>query len=384
MPKGLQVLLLVFCLTNLLFINVLWSQERIEFSGQFSTVGSFAPDNLYEGFWGNRYIPELSYGISLDSAGTKRLDFEASANLSADFLFSPFDMSDLNGDVQPYRIWARYTTNQFELRLGLQKIDFGSAVFLRPIQWFNQIDPRDPLQLTNGVYGFLGRYYFLNNTNIWFWVLMGNQRTRGFDIIETNNKIPEIGGRFQFPTPKGEIAFSYHFRNANSTHLNFVPQIEEIPEHRVGVDGKWDLGVGLWFESAFIHKRENLSLLTNQAHLNFGLDYTFGLGNGLNVIVEHLTTTTDEEFLGFENTVNLTGATFSYPIGFFDNLSAITLYNWTSKDFVFNMIFNHEFENVSGYFMAFYNPSTVVGFQQNELVNQFAGPGLRVMFVYNH
>merc|ERR1712127_1137306 len=105
-------------------------------------------------------------------------------------------------------------TNQFELRVGLQKIDFGSASLLRPIQWFNQIDPRDPLQLTNGVYGVLGRYYFLNNANIWLWTLYGNEKTRGFDALETNKKVPEFGGRIQYPTKKGEIALSYHHRSA--------------------------------------------------------------------------------------------------------------------------------------------------------------------------
>ena len=35
--------------------------------------------------------------------------------------------------------------------------------------------------------------------------------------------------------------------------------------------------------------------------------------------------------------------------------------------------------------MAFYNPDTPQqGIQQNELVNQFAGPGIRLMLVYNH
>lgn len=41
------------------------------------------------------------------------------------------------------------------------------------------------MQLTNGVYGILGRYYFANNANIWFWTLMGNEKTRGFEVILT-------------------------------------------------------------------------------------------------------------------------------------------------------------------------------------------------------
>lgn len=32
---------------------------------------------------------------------------------------------------------------------------------------FDQVDPRDPLKLTDGVRGLLGRYCFLNNADIW-------------------------------------------------------------------------------------------------------------------------------------------------------------------------------------------------------------------------
>lgn len=361
-----------------------FGQQKVAFEGQFILVGSYSPDNQLEGFLGSRYIPELSYLIPLDSAQTKFFDFETSANIYGNASFSLFDTSSLDGNIQPYRIWARYNAKQFELRVGLQKIDFGSASLLRPIQWFNQIDPRDPLQLTNGVYGILGRYYFLNNANIWLWALYGNEKTRGFDAVETNKKIPEFGGRVQYPTSKGEIAFSYHHRTANSTNLFFIPQFEKIPEHRFGLDGKWDLGVGLWFESAFIYKTKDVDFLTHQALFNVGTDYTFGIGNGVNIVLEHLVIASGEQFLGAENTVNITAALMSYPLGFSDNISGVFLYNWTADNFTFNINYNHQFEKISAYVMAYYNPSAVSGIQQNDLVSQFSGPGIRVMIVYNH
>ena len=42
-----------------------------------------------------------------------------------------------------------------------QKMNFGSAIILRCLTWFNSIDPRDPLQATDGKTGPLLRYYFL-------------------------------------------------------------------------------------------------------------------------------------------------------------------------------------------------------------------------------
>ncbi|MFK7773131.1 MAG: hypothetical protein AB8F94_13370 [Saprospiraceae bacterium] len=372
-----------------IFLILSWNffvvgQQKVEFQGQFSAIGSYAPDNQMQGFLGARYIPELSYLIPVDSAQTRFFDFEASANINGNTLFSPFDTSSIDGNISPYRIWARYNAKQFELRIGLQKIDFGSATLLRPIQWFNQIDPRDPLQLTNGVYGVLGRYYFLNNANIWLWALYGNEKTRGFDAVETNKEIPEFGGRIQYPTKRGEVAFSYHHRTANSTNLIFISQLEEIPEHRFGLDGKWDLKVGLWFETALIYKTRDLGFLTHQTLFNLGTDYTFGIGNGVNVVLEHLMIASDDNFLGVENTSNITATLISYPLGFFDNISGVFLYNWTAENFTFNINYHHQFEKISTYVMAYYNPPTQSGIQQNDLVSQFSGPGIRLMVVYNH
>lgn len=357
-------------------------QNSFEFGGQLSLVGSYSPDNTLNFFAGGRYLPELSYGIPLGA--NKLLDFEASANISGSAFFRPFDTATTSGDVQPYRIWTRYTGKQFEVRAGLQKIAFGSATLLRPLQWFNQIDPRDPLQLTNGVYGLLGRYYFLNNANIWLWSLYGNEETRGFDTVSTYSNIPEFGGRIQYPTSRGEIALSYHHRTANSEDMNGIPSFDKIPEHRIGLDGKWDVTIGLWFEASHVHKSRELGTLTNQTLLTLGTDYTFGIGNGLNVTAEHLFSSYDREPFELANTSNVSALSLSYPLGLWDSLSFFTYYNWPTEDVTFFINYEHQFSKVTGYIMAFYNPSTQIGIQQNELVNNFSGPGLRLMVVYNH
>lgn len=381
MTRVIIILLSIFFCTH-----SAWTQEqpkeKVQFDGQLSTVFSFSPDNTLDWFAGVRYIPELSYKIPVDS--TRIIDFEAAANISGSLLFHPFDSLNVDGRIAPYRLWARYSGKQFEFRVGLQKIDFGSANLLRPLQWFNQIDPRDPLQLTNGVYGVLGRYYFLNNANVWVWSLIGNEKTRGFDIIETNKKIPEVGMRIQHPVPKGEVAFSYHFRTANTSSQIFVPSYEKVPEHKLGLDGKWDVTVGLWFEAVYSHKSKNIGQFTNQTLLNIGTDYTFGIGNGLNIVAEHLLSSFDETAFGFDNTRNITALTASYPLTFYDNLSTVLYYDWAGKDFTFFLNYEHQFKRLVGYLMLYYNPSIQSGVQQNDLVNNFSGPGIRLMFVYNH
>ncbi|MDR1585772.1 MAG: hypothetical protein LBS07_06360, partial [Prevotellaceae bacterium] len=102
-----------------------------------------------------------------------------------------------------------------EVRLGLQKINFGSAQLFRPLMWFDAIDPRDPLQMTDGVWGGLFRYYFQNNANFWLWTLYGNDEVKGWETAPSAQSLPEIGGRVQLPLKQGEVALSYHLREAD-------------------------------------------------------------------------------------------------------------------------------------------------------------------------
>ncbi len=374
-------------LTRIVWILMLvvvqtYGQKRLVFDGQLSAFGNYSPDSEFDILIGARYIPKLDYAIPLDS--TKTLDFQISADIYGATLFSPFYKGETDGYIDPYRLWARYNGRQFEIRAGLQKIDFGVATLLRALQWFNEIDPRDPLGLTDGVYAVLGRYYFLNNANIWVWGLYGNENARGFDTVKTYKYDPEFGARVQFPVPKGELGISYNQRTADSEGLPGTPEFEKIPENRIALDGKWDVEIGLWFEASYIHKSKDVGILTNQTLLNLGVDYTFEIGTGLNAVVEHLITTFDTDPFQFANNTNLTALQLSYPLGLFDNLSAIVYKDWTLNNMTFFMSYEHQFKKLTGYVMAYYNPDIQRGIQMNELVNAFAGPGFQLMLVYNH
>ena len=358
------------------------SPHKFELDGQASAYTSYSPKNDLDMFLGSRYLPELNYSYTFQNESL--LDFEASANIYGSTLFHPFDRSQTNGEIKPYRLWGRYSGKQYEIRVGLQKIDFGTAMILRSLQWFDEIDARDPLQFTNGVYGGLGRYYFLNNANIWAWVLYGNENARGFEVMKNNPDIPEFGGRIQYPVPKGEFAVTYHHRNANSENLSFFPSYENIPENRYALDGKWDVGVGLWFEAVHINKAKNIGMLTNQTYLTLGADYTFGIGNGLNVTLEHLFSSYDEKAFALSNKMNVTATSIMYPLGFFDNISAMAYYSWKSDDFAFFVNYEHRFKKLTGYIMAYYNPDSQLGIGTTQFENSFSGPGVRLMLVYNH
>jgi hypothetical protein len=332
---------------------------------------------------GGRYIPSVNYGIRTKTDNL--IDFEASANIFGSFAFHPFDTSFTDGSLKPYRLWMRYSSDQFELRFGLQKINFGSASMLRPLMWFDQMDPRDPLHLTDGVWALLARYYFLNNTNIWLWGLFGNNDPRGWELVPVNKKYPEFGGRIQLPVPRGEIAFSYHHRTADNRDMTiFDKYFEKIPEDRFGFDARLDLKTGLWIEGSWTRKWQNLGIFTNEEIINAGIDYTFGLGNGLYAAYEHLIMSSDQNAFKFSNRSSFSLGTLSYPVGLFDKLSAMIYYNWTNKT-VYNFVtWQKQFDKIMFYVMGFWNPETYQLPAQTGSQNLFSGRGIQLMFVFNH
>jgi hypothetical protein len=375
--------IILFYIACMALTNEAAAQDSLLFKGQLSGWLNLNPDISLPIYAGLRYIPTVNYQVK--QKHEKLIDFEAAANLYGSAGFHPFDTSHVDGKIKPYRIWARYSSSQFEIRLGLQKINFGSASMLRPLMWFDRIDPRDPLQLTDGVWGLLGRYYFLNNANIWIWGLYGNPGPKTWETGKTCKEIPEAGGRIQMPVPKGEVALSYHFREADTRGMgDTIPSYARVPENRVGIDGKWDWLIGFWFEGAWIGKSKNTGIFTHEEILNFGADYTFGLGNGLNVVVEQLLFSYDENAFAFANLFSFTGTSLSYPLGISDNISAIVYYDWKNNDLYNFVNWKRQFNKFFFYLMAFWNPEQYMMPQQAESGELFAGKGIQIMLVYNH
>lgn len=373
-----KILTIVFVLMSIFGFG----QDSLYLSGEISLVGGFAPDNELNFLASGRYLPQIDYSHNFKN-GTS-IDFEAAANLYGNVMFHPFDSSETDYGIKPYRLWLRFSGKQFEIRAGLQKINFGSANMLRPLQWFDDVDPSDPLQFTNGVYGILGKYYFLNNANIWLWGLYGNENPRGFESLQSNKKIPEFGGRVQLPVPKGEIAFSYHHRKANTGNIAQMPFVDSIAENKVGIDAKFDLGFGIWFEASYVKKEANLGILTNQTFINLGADYTLGIGNGIMISAEHLTIAMDTEPFKFQKMYNITSLMLNYPIGFFDNLGLIAFYIWETDDFMVMMNYQHDFKWFTLYLMPYYTPSLSQNILGNNYSSIMTGPGIRILTVFNY
>jgi len=337
--------------------------------------------------FGLRYIPALSLG----RGGEQKLALDAELSVNAYGSAIAPDWRDVQaeGRVKLYRLWLRLSSARFEARLGLQKINFGSAALFRPLMWFDRLDPRDPLQITDGVTGLLLRYYFPNNTNLWLWGLYGNEDLKGWETAPTASRQPEFGGRVQWPLFKGELGLSAHFRRTdlgrNLSGAGFGPLLDPIvPEERLALDGKWDAGVGLWIEGSILKQHSREIPYPYQRALTAGADYTFGLGNGLYVLAEHFLREDSAGALGQGQGWQFSGLSLRYPLGLLDTLSGMFYYDWKNKDVYSFLSWQRTYDRWSWFVIGFWNPTRFQVFGTQAGNNYFSGKGFQVMIVFNH
>jgi hypothetical protein len=361
--------------------------QAYEFQGQLSGWITVTEEESSPTQVGLRYIPSLF--ISKSVAGAYSIDAELSLNTYGTGLVHAFDDVDTDGKMKPYRLWLRFSGSQCEVRLGLQKINFGSASLLRPLMWFDRIDSRDPLQLTDGVYGLLFRYYFLNNANIWLWGLYGNGDTKGWDIVPSVDNVIEYGGRFQYPVPTGEIAFSYHRRKMDlekglhsllsmiygdiprEFYPRYVLAKKSASENRFGLDAKWDMEIGVWFEGVLLHQDIDILAMKYQRLVNIGCDYTFGLGNGLHI-------------LGSGEGFEFSALSVNYPLGLVDNITGILYYDWENGDWYRFINWQRTYDKWRFHLIGFWNPERFQIYRAQDEVSTLRGKGVQLLIIFNH
>ncbi len=366
--------------------------QSFSLHGQASSWLTSVPERSPVSQAGFRYIPELSIGRTLDSGFAADLDLSLNTYVAGDFATSQH--AEYEGKVKPYRGWIRISSNEFEVRAGLQKINFGSATLFRPLMWFDRVDPRDPLQLTDGVYGLLVRYYFLDNANIWFWGLYGNDETKGWEVVPTTKKSTEYGGRIQTPLWAGELGATYHHREADFSNLPGFPSTAgetHTPESRFALDGKWDLGIGAWFEAAIVHDQTDFSSLKFQRQWTLGADYTFDVGNGLTALTEYFRSDNPNTPFASANGLGFSALSVNYPTGLLDRVSCIVYRDWSDREWYRLMTWQRTYDNWMVYLIGFWNPQIIRLYGAQSLNaagqtgnNPFAGTGIQLMVVFNH
>ena len=376
-----------FIISYLLFCCVLTIAQGQTWSlhGQVSGWLLSNPDTAPLSQIGCRYIPELSLNDPCDS--TLSIDMDVSLNGYTFGNFGKNQNPEFDKNIKPYRAWLRLVSHTFEVRAGLQKINFGSAVIFRPLMWFDRVDPRDPLQLTDGVTGLLIRYYFLDNSNIWMWALYDNNETKGWEMTPTDPASFEYGGRIQIPVLNGETGFSFHHRKTDITSGTMLPLQSgygAIPENRFGIDGKWDIGPGIWFEAVSTHTQTELPYLNYQRQWTIGTDYTFDLGQGLYALTEFFRSENPDELFGQAPGISFSALSMNYPLGIIDRVSGIVYLDWTNRSWYRFISWQQTYDNWILYVIGFWNPHTIHLYQTQTAGNAFAGTGIQVMVVFNH
>lgn len=294
------VLFALLSITNL--AHALEDKNRLSFYVDVSDHSSFS---------GLDWVFELSESKSLGM-------FEISGEYSclSRFMCKWDNSFDADLDIDHYRYYLNFNHPQTGLRLGLQRLNFGSAEVLRPLMWFDNMDPMDAYQETKGVEAILLRHHWLNNANLWLWGIRGRENPKGNEFVGSKKNTLEYGGRFQYPSFVGDAGINYHQR-----------KLSKGQEYRLGFDLRIDHVIGCWLESSASYFEGYKEPFSYSAFACIGADYVFDIGNGLAITAEgmlHGISYSDLTKISFHDFAIATIA--DYPLGILDSIRLFTSY----------------------------------------------------------
>jgi hypothetical protein len=361
--------------------------QNFAFNGQVYGWSLYT-ESTSEARFGIRYLPQLLYDQKLSTG--QMLDAELILNAYATAGYPKDKPSETEARLKPYRAKLRFVSGDYEAIAGLQQISFGAASLFRPLMWFDQMDPRDPIHYTDGVYALLLRYHMQPEASIWLWGITGGDKVKGWETAQTTKKSIEFGARIQSAVGPGLAGLSFHQRQADTLAVYALqPNAPEtaIPETRFGVDGKWDLGygIGLWFEATLTHGQMFSPDRMYERQYVAGAGYTFSTtGNALNCLLEYFRTEHAAETFGPSSTGHVVGFQFKYPIDSTSQVSGIIYSDLVTRDTYRFLTWQSVFKGWSFYAMAFVNPSNIRLIGPQGYNGTFAGSGGQIMLVVNH
>lgn len=352
--------------------------QKVDFSQKLVPWAALSDQSQNRLALGIVAIPQLE--VEKQISPKLKLDAEASVKLSG-LQFLNEDQLSYSGNLLPYRAWLRLSSDQFEFRIGLQKISFGSARTFRPLMWFETMDPRDPLQLSQGSWAALFRYYFPKNANLWLWAIYSSKTPTGWERAPGMPEYPELGGRFQIPIRKSEAAISLHHRKA-------FWENQEIYQNRIGFDVRFDALLSFWFESYYQNESPVTPgfyplTLPNRIVANVGMDYTFPVLDGLLLTYEFFSI--NQAGKGFLNhqAANFSILNASLKIGNFDRISIISMFNHENfRAFPF-FSYQHTFKSFDLSVLAYNLPPELNLVNPQDINNLLIGKVLQVMLIYD-
>lgn len=233
-----------------------------------------------------------------------------------------------------YRAWAAASFRNTELKGGLQHIRMGVTQIFRPLMWFDRMNPGAFLEETEGVQALTFSHFF-PNPELRLWLLPGSGKTKGAELLPTQEDSWEFGGRIGVLSPLGETGLSYHQREISAPLSS-----DGMLEHRIGFEQRVDGFMGAWLEAAVNVLEQDIQVPEKHAGATYprrslsctlGGDYTFGVGNGLYLLLEHNLQAQGDQAVKVKD-AELQGAVLmSYPLGLLDSLRLLASYSYTGR-----------------------------------------------------
>lgn len=360
--------------------------QTVRWEGQASAWGLVNNTDSTNTQLATRYITGLS--VSIDLGNSVTADTYVAGNA---YFESRFDYDNRSrgtedvAEVELHRCYARLTTTNVDLRIGLQRLNFGSAVLLRPLMWFDGLDPRDPMQFSKGVYGALMRVFFNNNANVWLWGLYGNDEIKGWELFPTQSERAEFGGRIQYPVYTGELAFTYHHREPDLSGLarpGLPAPTETLTEQRYAFDMRWDIVVGFWSEIVVVDRGTESPLNRWQRFINVGVDYSLGIGNGIGVTSEYFEIGEPAEPFGSSSPAQFVAGSVNYSLGIADIVRGVFYHDLERRESYSFLAWTHTLDNWEFSLNGFWNPpASTLNYDSGSMLN---GRGLQITMTFNH
>ena len=317
------------------------------------------------------YIPMLS--LSRDLSINRFVDLEWGYRMgkvyAGDYAISSIE--------EPYRMWLRYSSDQIEARLGLQKIAFGPAMVLRSLAWFDTIDPKDPTGQTEAVEAFRLRLFPASSLALWLWSINNDQDTLSF------------GGRAELSTSIGEWGLTYHQDPTElGQSMGQFPIFISGSHQRAAVDYRYDGYFGFWFEGTGIFADSKQDVELNRFTLfTLGADYTIPVGSGLLIMAETMKINGSSTTANSNSEQTYTALMASLPINMLHQLMFITQIDWDNSHIYNYLRWGVTYDHFSLNFIFSISPKRgEYDIAKEDLPKTIAGfgTGLQFTLIYNH
>ena len=375
----------LFMIGAVLCLIPLKAQVRFpHFSGQWWGGGAYGSDPA-DGFdpyeLSTGYIPSLSmqlpsfFGAEILAEWSIRWGSSASRDTTGEWTVT--DTRD------HYRMWVNLAGDQWEFRLGRQKIAYGPGQLLRPLAWYDTFDLRDPTGQTVGVDAARLRLFFSGGRTLWTWASRPASSTDDWTI---DSFAP--GGRLELPFGAFDLGITASHRS--NTDVSAAGQILTHlpgPESRLAFDFRTDQFVGLWAEGVLAFGGKEQYFPEQARMFMAGLDYTLPIGNGLLIMFEHL----QARYMGNGEMIPLqqeaTAIIISVPVSILDRAMVVMQVDHQNNNTFRFLLWQRTYDHLGLNAIIFANPSrSDLGIDASMLPNSLVGlgTGAQLLFVYHH